>query len=78
MGYLHTDSQRMLFQSVGLEPVQTGRAQAAPEASEEGEEEGERSKPLRRRHQTPGQHHQRIRHPCPQTLRQVPVHTQDS
>ncbi len=72
---ISTDSQLALFQGVRLEPVQTGRAQKTPEASQEGEEEGDGSEPLRWRHQTPGQHHQRIRHPRSQTLRQVPVST---
>lgn len=67
---LHCDScsRRQDFRP---EPVQAGRAQASSEASEKREEESDGSEPFGRRHQAAAEHHQRLRHPCPETSRQV-------
>lgn len=58
-------------QAPGDQPLQAGRAQAAAEAPEEGEEEGDGAKPVGRRRQTAGQHHPGLRRPGPKAAEQV-------
>lgn len=60
-----------LLQAPGNQPVQAGRAQAAAETPEEGEEEGDGAEPGRRGRQTAGQHHPGLRHPGPKAAEQV-------